>query len=129
LPNGTLLTPRMGSVRGGSAMFHGLAAGENYYWSIQAVDTSFAGSAFAPEQQFRTAPQLNPPTVLADGTFEIRFANGNGLDYDILVSTNLDLPPGEWTNIGAAQPLAGRQFRFTTPNVSSSRAFYLLRQL
>ena len=28
-----------------------LAAG-TYYWSVQAVDNSYAGSAFAPEQSF-----------------------------------------------------------------------------
>lgn len=45
-------------VRGGNAgsvtsyTLVGLKAGTIYYWSIQAVDNSFAGSPFAPEQSF-----------------------------------------------------------------------------
>src|SRR6185295_5624613 len=52
LSNGVLRVPQMGSVRNGSMTFNGLTPGQTYYWSVQAVDTSFAGSPFAPEQEF-----------------------------------------------------------------------------
>jgi hypothetical protein len=39
----------------------GLTAGTTYYWSVQAVDNSFAGSAFAAEQSFvaTTTPTIS----------------------------------------------------------------------
>jgi hypothetical protein len=40
-----------------SATLTNLTLGKTYYWSVQAVDTSFAGSPFAPEASF-TAGQL-----------------------------------------------------------------------
>jgi hypothetical protein len=38
----------------------GLSAGRKYYWSVQAVDNSFAGSGFAAEQSFVATV---PPTI------------------------------------------------------------------
>jgi len=38
---------------------------EKYYWSIQTIDNSFAGSAFAPEMSFIISTN-NPPTVVAE---------------------------------------------------------------
>ena len=34
------------------ARLHGLQTGVTYYWSVQSIDPSFAGSAFAPEASF-----------------------------------------------------------------------------
>ena len=35
-----------------SARVHGLVPGATYYWSVQAVDAGYRGSAFAPEGSF-----------------------------------------------------------------------------
>ena len=42
----------------------GLTNGQTVYWSVQAVDTSFAGGPFATE----TSVELNPVTVPATNT-------------------------------------------------------------
>jgi hypothetical protein len=41
-----------------------------YYWSVQAVDTAFAGSAFSAESSFKILqlPQPDPLVVAADST-------------------------------------------------------------
>jgi hypothetical protein len=53
---GTRLVPQNGNVGERSIfMITGLPAGV-YYWSVQTVDTSFAGSAFASEQTFTVPP-------------------------------------------------------------------------
>jgi hypothetical protein len=52
LPNGTRLVPRLGNAYSNLFKYvKGLAPG-TYYWSVQAIDTCFKGSAWAPEQQF-----------------------------------------------------------------------------
>jgi hypothetical protein len=109
-------------------MFSGLSPGRRYYWSVQAVDTGFAGSAFAAEQQFNTAPKLNPPAVLSDGSLEFQFTNQNWLEYDVLVSPDLQLPGSRWTNVGPVLPLEDGTFKLTTPPPVQSSAFYLLRE-
>ena len=59
LANGNLLLPRMGFARNGSAILHQHRPGQTYYWSVQAVDSAFAGSPFAAEHQFSTAGASN----------------------------------------------------------------------
>jgi len=54
---GTLLTPAMGNVQlNRSWSVNGITAG-TYYWSVQAVDGTFAGSAFASEKQLVLSSQ------------------------------------------------------------------------
>jgi len=43
-----------------------LAMGRKYYWSVQAIDTSFAGSNFAAESTFQIPYRVFLPTVLKD---------------------------------------------------------------
>jgi hypothetical protein len=40
------------------------------YWSVQAVDSAFAGSAFAPEQSFTVGAVLGPDTGLVPGDLD-----------------------------------------------------------
>jgi len=42
--------------------FENRPPGTTYYWSVQAVDNAFAGSAFAPESSFKFSPALMPIT-------------------------------------------------------------------
>src|SRR5690349_24180912 len=49
-----------------------LSPGQTHYWSVQAVDTGFAGSRFAAEQQFSTADRKS--TRLNSSHVEISYA-------------------------------------------------------
>jgi hypothetical protein len=62
LPSGRLQAPEFGNA--GLRRSHsidGLPFGTPLHWSVQAVDTSFAGSAFAPEQAMTIYTTLTPP--------------------------------------------------------------------
>ncbi|HHY86160.1 MAG TPA: hypothetical protein GYA07_11620 [Verrucomicrobia bacterium] len=53
--------PQLGNAQ--MAMFrhiHHLPAGQTLYWSVQAVDTAFAGGPFAPEQSFVIGTVFTP---------------------------------------------------------------------
>jgi hypothetical protein len=129
LTNGTLLTPRMGAARGDSIGFHNLTPGQTYYWSVQAVDTSFAGSPFAAEQHFSTSPLLINPVRHADGNFEFEFTNRTALDFDILVSTNVTLSSTNLANLEPATSLGGGLYRFTDADATYQPGrFYFLRE-
>ena len=129
LTNGVLLVPQMGNVRNGSATFNQLTPGRTYYWSVLAVDTSFAGSPFAAEQQFTTSPLLINPVRHANGVFEFDFTNRTVLDFDILVATNVTLPSTNWTNLGPATSVGGGLYRFTDDDATSQlQRFYSLRE-
>jgi hypothetical protein len=53
----------------------GLPPGQAIYWSVQAVDTAFAGSPFAPEKSFAYQTVITPPNgVLVPGD-----TNGDGI--------------------------------------------------
>ncbi len=60
--NGFRRVPQLGNMQQNlSASLTGLKYGTNYYWSVQAVDTAFAGSAFASQGSF--AVTLAPDAV------------------------------------------------------------------
>ncbi len=75
--------PAMGNVQlGNTAILKGLASG-TYYWSVQAVDTAFAGSPFAAEQTF-TVGAVSPAgqrffTVDPCRVVDTRFGDGFAL--------------------------------------------------
>jgi len=128
LSNGVLRVPQMGNARNGLATFNQLTPGQTYYWSVQAVDPSFAGSPFAAEQQFHTSLLLINPVRHADGVFEFDFTNRTTLSFDILASTNVTLPSTNWTNLGPATSLGGGLYRFTDSQATTNtQRFYLLR--
>ncbi len=65
IPEGHRLLPQMGNVQTGlSAILRELEPDTTYYWSVQAIDTAFTGSAFAPESSF-TIPG-EPTSVTLD---------------------------------------------------------------
>jgi hypothetical protein len=131
LPDGKLLLPRMGSARNGTATFRKLIPGGTYFWSVQAVDTTFVGSAFAAEQRFTVGalPVLVNSSRQTNGVFEFDFTNRTVLNFDVLVSTDATLPLTNWTNLGPATSLREGLFRFTdTAAIDLSQRFYLLRQ-
>jgi len=55
LANGYRQIPKMGNAgQGDSYLVNGLKPNTTYYWSVQAVDNCFTGSAFASEHSFTT---------------------------------------------------------------------------
>ncbi len=77
--NGVRTVAETGPIQGTSYTLAGLTPGVTYYWSVQAVDTSFAGGAFATEES-RTLPQFSDLGNLGiAGVYVSRVAWG---DYD-----------------------------------------------
>lgn len=83
LPDGRKLVPGPGNLGWRtSLMLKELKPGRTYYWNVQAVDASFAGGPFAPEQSFRLVgpPEFSGPTesslpaVAREGDEPVRLA-------------------------------------------------------
>jgi hypothetical protein len=127
LTNGLRLLPALGNAR--TNAFYQLPAG-NYYWSVQAIDTGFAGSPFATEQQFTiTAPSIIDPLMLGNGQFQFSFTNQSSAIYEVLGTTNVALPVNQWEVLGLPASLGGGLYRFTDLGaISQSQRFYVLRQ-
>ena len=111
LSNGKLLVPQTGSVHSNSFTLRQVPRG-TYYWSVQAVDSSFAGSAFSAEQQIIINPVLVNPIRLANGDFQFKFAGVAGANFTVLASTNALLPLGNWTVLGNPSEISPGQFQF-----------------
>jgi len=130
LANGKLLMPQMGAARNGLAVLHQLRPGQTYYWSVQAVDSGFAGSAFVPEQQFTMGQLLINPVRRPDGAFELRFTAAPGSSFNVLATTNLALSTSNWTVLGTATEISPGQFRFAdTQATNNPSRFYRVRSL
>ena len=128
LSNGVLLAPQMGSARNGSVVVHQLDPGRAYYWSVQAVDSSFAGSPFAPEQKFNTGLLLINPVRHADGTFEFGFTATPGASFRVLTTTNLSPGLTNWTTLGALTEISPGNYQFTdNDGTNNPQRFYRVR--
>ena len=95
-----------------------------YYWSVQAVDTTWAGSAFAPEQNFRI---LQPPPTVVTATVSNLVSgdlNGDGLvdqnELDIVLSNYWPYSP--WLYMTNVAGLGGTNVTFALSN-STAGAF------
>ncbi len=130
LTDGLRLLPVLGNAQAGTNAFVlNLAPGRDYYWSVQAVDTGFAGSPFAAEQQFTvTAPRIIELLMLGNGHFQFSFSNEASVIYAVLGSTNAALPLAQWTVLGPPVSLGGGLYRFTdTGAMGQAQRFYILR--
>jgi hypothetical protein len=131
LPDGRKLVPGPGNLGWRTNLILGsLNPGRTYYWSVQAVDASFAGGPFAPEQSFRLIgpPEFTGPTesslpaVAGEGDEPVRLAftlvdpENPAVVPDVTwESSNRTLLPDErirWEGTGAnrtlvLQPVAG----------------------
>jgi len=71
-----------------------------YYWSVQAVDGGYRGSAFAPEQTFTVtrdfAPRATEITHPAAEEIHVRFLGCLGINYMVQRSDDLL----QWLDIG-----------------------------
>jgi hypothetical protein len=113
LVDGRVVLPQMGRARNGSATVQQLAAGKTYFWSVQAVDSSFAGSPFATEQSFTTGGGvLLRPGGYNNGVYELSFTGTAGANFTVLSTTNLLHNSSNWTVLGSPTEIAPGQFRF-----------------
>jgi hypothetical protein len=60
-----------------------------YYWSVQAVDTAFAGSPFATESTFVIAPKILSSRPAAGGGFQLDFQGISAGSHTLEVSPDL----------------------------------------
>src|SRR6185369_13823427 len=111
LTDGLRLLPVVGNAQAGTNAVMNLPFGR-YYWSVQAVDTSFAGSPFAVEQQFTIAPRIIEPLLLGNGYFQFSFTNSSSAVFEALGTTNVSLPVAQWTVLSPPVSLGGGLYRF-----------------
>lgn len=94
-----------------------------YYWSVQAIDAAFAGSAFATESSF-TIPDRPPviisATFVAPGQLKLTFEAVPNLSYRVLISSNLV----DWAIAGTAAEGSAGQFEFVDSTASTGTRFY-----
>jgi hypothetical protein len=122
----------MGAVRGTSIFLHHLHPGQTYYWTVQAVDTSFAGSPFASEAQFTTSTNSLPVALKAtygtNGVVEFSFVSTPGKTFSVVAATDPSLPLTDWIKIRAVTEISAGQFHFTDPEASKRQQhFYRVR--
>ena len=103
----------MGNAQLGlTAQLGSLKPGTNYFWSVQAVDTAFVGSAFATEGNFTAlSDPPGPGSIVREGfgSVRVRWQGTPGQVYQVLCSTNLS----EWSV-------------FATPIADTNRLFDIL---
>jgi len=118
--------PAMGNVQLRlGAHLRGLIPGTTYYFSVQSVDTAFAGSAFAVEGSF--VALVDPPqnvtiSMETSGTVHTVWRGTPGSLYGIEVSSNLQ----DWmplSNVPAAAGTGLFEF-FETPAPGVTPRFY-----
>jgi len=99
-----------GPIQGTRWILRGLVPGRRYYWSVQAIDTSFSAGAWATESNFIYDPlRLAPPSRLLNGSIQLTFTNFSGQSCHILGSTDLI----NWQNLGPAVLVSGTTWSFT----------------
>ncbi len=126
--NGRRLLPAMGNMQlARTAHLRGLVPGRTYYWSVQAVDTSFTGSPFATEASFTTPPE-SPLNIAftrdAAGTVRARWHGTPGTTYGVDTSPDLQT----WTTLTNLTANGGGLFELIeTPAPEISVRYYRAR--
>jgi hypothetical protein len=94
LTSGTRQIVHMGSTAR-RWILRGLTPGQTYFWSVQAIDTGYAGSEFAPEEQFTLPISATPPAVVsAEGDYSITINDGALFTNQLAVTLRLTAHSG-----------------------------------
>jgi hypothetical protein len=97
---------------------------------VQAIDSGFAGSPFAPEQQFIVGGLQINPVLRPNGDFELNFNAVPGATFVVLATTNLASSTSNWTVLGIATEISAGQFRFADAHATNNpRRFYRVQSL
>jgi hypothetical protein len=117
--------PAMGNAQMRTNAFLRLPAGR-YYWSVQAVDTGFAGGPWAPEQSFQFgAARFTSITRQPLVGVVVDVVGYTGLTYRVLATTNLPLPNAQWVNLTNFTAGPSGQFEFIDRQATNlTRRFY-----
>jgi hypothetical protein len=85
----------------------------DYTWSVQAIDSAFAGSAFSTNGTFHIEqPVFTQVGVQSDGRYLLQFT-GTNLTYHVEATTNLlDCGLSVWQRLGEATTHAPGHFEF-----------------
>jgi len=108
-----------------SATLTGLKPG-TYQFSVQAIDSSFAGGPFAPWQIFQVAPYpvaIVDAQIPAPGQFRLHIIAGEGSTCEVLRSADL----ATWGAIGVATEVAPGLFEFLDVSAPVASTFYRVR--
>jgi hypothetical protein len=110
--------PAMGNAQNRLfARFSGFPLDQPIYWSVQAVDTAFAGSAFAPEQVFTTLITPTPPSgVVIPGD-----TDGDGVVSEDELGAVLEnyWPHSAWLYMTNTAGLGGTNVTFALTNATA----------
>jgi hypothetical protein len=129
LADGTRLVPQMGNAGPNLSAFYDLPAGFTYYWSVQAVDTSFGASPFAAEQQFTIGLRIVNLVRFPSGVIQFSLTNQSSETWEIRAATNLSLPIGQWDLLGLPISVGGGLYQFNDDLAPDHpQRFYLLRK-
>ena len=129
--------PQMGNAQEATHAILNISSfrgGATCYWSVQSIDSAWAGSLFATESTF-LVPLPRPVNITgasltAAGRLQFQFAGAVGASYTVLSSTNLATPLTNWIPVGAVSNIATGQYQFTDPGAKTShpQRFFLVRQ-
>jgi hypothetical protein len=116
--NGFRRVPQWGNAQLGLNASFRFDLGIAYYWSVQAVDGTFAGSSFATEQSFKFLPVAVPPasTAIVPGDL-----NGDGLVDQSELDTALAsyCLNSTWLEMTDALKLSDGLFQFALTNATA----------
>lgn len=129
LPDGKRLLLQLGNAQMRRfAYLTGLTNGQTVYWTVQAIDTAFAGGPFAPEQTFVYPPTLAslPPTLSAAqagsaGTVRLGFVSSIPLPFTIFTSSNLV----DWQRLSTPNETSPGTYELLVPATGSVRFYHL----
>jgi hypothetical protein len=69
-------------------------------------------------------PKLTGASLLPNGGgFLFSFTNNPGATFSVLTSTNISLPPAQWTRIGSATNVSPGLYQFTTPATNAQQYY------
>jgi hypothetical protein len=88
--------------------------GGTYYWSVQAIDTAFAGGAFATESTFTIAPRISSFSYQTNGQFQVTFNALPANSYTLQASTDFTT----WTNLANVIPATNGPAQLIDTNIN-----------
>lgn len=107
-----------------------LPPGTQCYWSVQSVDTTYAGSPWALEGTFTLPGQ--PCFIKCEkssaGRMEFQFTGAEHRLFTLISSTNLASPLNTWLPVGSSEELTPGLYRCADTNSpTDQQRFYRLR--
>jgi hypothetical protein len=96
----------------------------HYVWSVQAIDPSYAGSAFSTNGIFTIVQAtIDSAVMLPSGEFSLRASGLADVTYALETSTNLI----QWTDLGAARHSTNEVVEIQIPPSGERSRFFRLR--